>query len=156
MIIEDIEGGTVEEYHGSRSSDSSLLNLLDGVGSPFKKIPTFIIATTNNPEQSIGALIDRPGRFDKVIPMDTPNEKQCLELLSFIAKKKLSEDDKKAAKIAAKEKFSIAHIQEIVVRSLLDDITTLEAAKQLKAHKEKCKNAFAENKPMGMGLGVNN
>ena len=152
MVIEDIGGGTVEDYHGSRSVDSSLLNLLDGVGKPFGTIPTFIIATTNNPEQAVGALIDRPGRFDKVIRMKTPSEKESMELLKFIAKKdELTDDEKEAAKIAAKNEFSIAHIQEIVVRSLLDDISMKEAAEQLKKHKDEFKEAFQEVKKMGIG-----
>ena len=55
FVMEDIGGGSVEEHHGSRGADSSLLNLLDGIGNPFRGTPTFIIATTNNPEQSVGA-----------------------------------------------------------------------------------------------------
>jgi len=152
FIIEDIGGGTVEDYSGSRGADSSLLNLLDGIGSPFKDVPTFIIATTNNPEQSVGALIDRPGRFDKVEIMKTPNKKECEALLSFIAKRELTNEDKEAAAIAAKEGFSIAHIQEIVVRSLIDDISTEEAAHQLREHKKKFKKAFQETSSVGFGL----
>jgi len=152
LIMEDIGGGSTEDYHGPRGADSSLLNLLDGVGSPFKGVPTFIIATTNNPENSVEALIDRPGRFDKVVLMDTPNEAECVELLKFIAGKKLTEDDKQAAKLSAKNKFSIAHLQEAVVRSLLDDITVLEATQQLIKHKKKYQKAFSDTKAMGLGL----
>lgn len=152
FIMEDVSGGTTEEDYGAKGVNSSLLNLLDGVGSPFKGVPTFIIATTNNPEREVGALIDRPGRFDKVIELKTPNEKECIELLGFIAKKELSEDDIKAAKLAAEEEFSIAHLQEIVVRGLLDDITMLEACEQLVDHKKRFKNAFQEEKKIGMGF----
>ena len=153
LIMEDIGGGSTEDYHGPRGADSSLLNLLDGVGSPFKGIPTFIIATTNNPEQSVEALIDRPGRFDKVVIMETPNEKECVELLKFImTKEDLTDDEKEAAKISAKNKFSIAHLQEAVVRSMLDDIGVLDAVKELEIHKKKYKKAFQETKSMGLGL----
>jgi len=155
LVIEDIGGGSVDEYGGgARGADSSLLNLLDGVGTPFHGMPTFIIATTNNPETSVEALIDRPGRFDKVIEMKSPNEKECIELLSFISKKEeLDSDDIEAAKLAATEKFSIAHIQEIIVRSMLDDISFLEVAKQLKEHKKRFKNSFQEIKnKLGLGL----
>lgn len=153
FVIEDIGGGTVEEYGGSRGADSSLLNLLDGVGQPFGDVPTFIISTTNNPEQSVGALIDRPGRFDKVIELKTPGVKETKELLQFIADRELNEEDVKAAEIAAHNKFSIAHIQEIVVRSLLDDVTTEQAAHQLKDHKDRCKEEFTDNtRKMGLGI----
>jgi len=153
LIMEDVSGGTTEEDYGAKGVNSSLLNLLDGVGSPFKGVPTFIIATTNNPEREVGALIDRPGRFDKVLELKTPSEEECIELLRFISKRELSEDDIKAAKIAAKEEFSIAHLQEIVVRSLLDDITMLESCDQLVTHKKRFKKAFTEEKSMGIGFG---
>lgn len=152
LVMEDIGGATVEDFHGARGADSSLLNLLDGVGSPFKGVPTFIIATTNNPEQSVGALIDRPGRFDKVLELRTPNAKETKELLAFIAKRDLTEDEEKAAEKAAKEQFSIAHLQEIVVRSLLDDISFGEAVDQLTKLKKRYASGFHDVKEMGIGI----
>lgn len=151
LVIEDIGGGTSEDYFGPRGTDSSLLNLLDGVGNPFKGVPTFILATTNNPEQSVGALIDRPGRFDKVIELKTPSKKECEELLIFISKNKKTNDLKQAAELAAQNNFSIAHLQEIVVRSRLDDTSFLEVTKQLVEHKKKFQNAFQNTKKMGIG-----
>jgi ATP-dependent 26S proteasome regulatory subunit len=151
FVMEDIGGGTVEDHHGPRGTDSSLLNLLDGIGNPFKGVPTFIIATTNNPEQSVGALIDRPGRFDKVIELKTPDEKECVELLKFISKRDLTKEEVDAAKLAAKNEFSIAHLQEVVVRSLLDDSSMMEVTKQLIEHKKRFKNAFSDVKRLGIG-----
>ena len=142
MIIEDISGGTMDNYGGARATDSSLLNLLDGVGRPFSGIPTFIIATTNNPEQAVGALIDRPGRFDKVIELKTPSKDECKMLLEFISGNKLTEEDLEAAEIAADKGFSIAHLEEMVKRTLLYDITLLEAAEELKKHKNRFDELF--------------
>lgn len=154
MVIEDIGGGSIEADYSQKAADTSLLNLLDGIGNPFGDIPTFIIATTNNPEQSVAALIDRPGRFDKVQIMKTPGESECIKLLEFIGKGEgESEDINSAAKIAAKDEFSIAHLQEVVVRSLIDDITYTEAAQQLSEHKAKFKKAFKESARSGIGLG---
>jgi hypothetical protein len=154
MVIEDIEGGTVEDDYSPRAAASSLLNLLDGVGSPFKGVPTFIIATTNNPEKSVGALIDRPGRFDKVIEMKTPGKKEMTDLLKFIIeKKKLTQDEEIAANLAAENEFSIAHIQEAVVRSKLDDISIKEAVEELIRHKKRFKEAFSKAPKRSMGLG---
>ena len=152
LVIEDIGGGSIEADHSQKAADTSLLNLLDGVGSPFHGVPTFIIATTNNPEQSVSALIDRPGRFDKVQVMETPNADECTQLLKFIAKvDELNEEDKEVGKIAAKNKFSVAHLQEIVVRSLIDDISYLEACEQLVDHKKKFNTGF-KKQTRGMGL----
>jgi len=153
MVIEDIEGGTVDDDYGPRAAVSSLLNFLDGVGNPFKGVPTFIIATTNNPEKSVGALIDRPGRFDKVIEMKTPGKSEMADLLKFITEKDdLDKDELEAAQLAADNEFSIAHIQEAVVRSKLDDITILQAVKQLVDHKKRFKEAFQKAPKKRLGL----
>jgi SpoVK/Ycf46/Vps4 family AAA+-type ATPase len=151
LVMEDIGGGSTDGYEGPRGADSSLLNLLDGVGTPFQGIPTFILATTNNPENSVAALIDRPGRFDKVVTMKTPGVKECSALLEFIVKRESTEAEKAAAKLAAKNEFSIAHIQESLVRSMIDDISIMEATKQLVEHKKLFKKAFAVGGTMGLG-----
>ncbi|MDD5650771.1 MAG: AAA family ATPase [Candidatus Nanoarchaeia archaeon] len=154
LIIEDIGGGSVEDYHGPRDADTSLLNFLDGTGDSFKGIPTFIIATTNDPENTVDALIDRPGRFDKVIELKAPKKDECEELLKFfMGKTELTPAEIKAAELAANNSFSIAHLEEIVVRADLDDITVFESTKQLVDHKEKHKNCFVSpKKKVGIGL----
>lgn len=154
LIIEDIEGGSHDSSSSGRfSSSSSLLNFLDGVGEPFKGIPAFTIATTNNPEKSVGALIDRPGRFDKVLELKTPNAKEAQELLKYIGKiEDLDEDQITACELAASNEFSIAHIQEIVIRSLIDDKSILEVTKELVNHKKRFKNAFINSPIRKIGL----
>jgi hypothetical protein len=85
--------------------------------------------------------------------LKTPNKEQCVLLLAFIAKKDtLNPEEIQAAELASKNQFSIAHLQEIVVRSKLDDVSILEATKQLIAHKERFKRAFAEEKRFGIGI----
>ena len=155
LVIEDIEGGVTENDGGYRkTSESSLLNLLDGVGRPFKGVPTFIMGTTNNPENSVGALVDRPGRFDKVIELKTPNAKEFMDLLKFMLEKDvLDEKEIKSAEIAAKNVFSIAHLQECVDRCDLDDITIDEAVDQLVNHKKRFKDAFITSTKGPLGLG---
>jgi len=154
FVIEDIEGGTFsEDDYGRNARGSSLLNLLDGVGNPFKGVPTFILSTTNNPEKSVGALIDRPGRFDKVVEMKTPNKHECKELLKFILNtKELNKDQESAAELASENEFSIAHLQEAVTRSMLDQITVGEAVGQLVKHKKRFKDAFIKAPKNKMGM----
>lgn len=156
FVIEDINDGASTDGFGNapRGCSSALLNLLDGVGRPFQGIPTFVIATTNNPERSVEALIDRPGRFDKVIELSTPKETECIELLKFVLEvEALTENQQKAAKKAADNEFSIAHIQETVARSKIDDISVLEATEQLIEHKKRFKNAFQDvGKKIGLSL----
>ena len=150
MIMEDIGGGSVDEYDGPRGVDASMLNLLDGVGNPFQNVPTFIIATTNHPEQVAEALIDRPGRFDKCLELEAPSEDESIQLYKFFLEGDLDEDTIKAAKLAAKNKFSIAHISESIIRAELDDTTILEAVDSLIEHKKKFKKAFSKAKGMGL------
>lgn len=150
MIMEDIGGGSVDEYDGPKGVDASMLNLLDGVGNPFQDIPTFIIATTNHPEQVAEALIDRPGRFDKCLELLSPTKNEAIQLYKFFLDKELDEDTLKASELAAKNNFSIAHISESVTRSELDDTTVLQAVESLIEHKKKFKKAFSKVKGMGM------
>lgn len=152
FIMEDINGGSLEDYSGPRQSESSLLSLLDGVGRPFKGVPTFIIATTNNPENAVKPLIDRPGRFDKVIEVEAPTGPQMRKLLAFLKKSEVSDEDLESADLAAKAKFSISHLQETITRSLLDDISIMDAVKQLIEHKKRVGKAFAKGgKSFGFG-----
>jgi SpoVK/Ycf46/Vps4 family AAA+-type ATPase len=123
---------------------------LDGVGNPFQNIPTFIIATTNHPEQVAEALIDRPGRFDKCLELEAPSEDESIQLYKFFLEGDLDEDTVKAAKLAAKNKFSIANISESIIRAELDDTTILEAVNSLIEHKKKLKKAFSKAKGMGL------
>lgn len=151
MVMEDIGGGSIDEYDGPRGVDASMLNLLDGVGNPFQNVPTFIIATTNHPEQVAEALIDRPGRFDKCLELESPNATEAMDLYKFfLTQDELDDDTKKAAELAAKNKFSIAHINESITRSELDDTSILKAVESLIEHKKKFKKAFS--KARGMGL----
>jgi len=154
LVIEDIGGVSVDGYQGSQKAvDSSMLALLDGNIESFT-IPIFILATTNSPEIHASAML-RPGRFDKVIKLNPPNKKEVDALIKFIAKidqdVELDEDGKKAVEIAYKNEFSIAHLQEIVIRSLLDDIPMSEVAKQLADFKKAHQNSFVE---MGAGIGL--
>lgn len=150
FIIEDIGGGEKEDYHGSeRSIDSSLLNLLDGVDKVFP-IPTFIIATTNHPGSLLDALADRPGRFDEYIELDPPSYEQRVELVEFIAKRNISEEEKTALQKA--KDFSPAHLAEVVKRSILKKKTFVEVIKEMTEHREKASRRFAERAKSGVGL----
>jgi hypothetical protein len=55
LIMEDIGGGERENRGESRGVDSALLDLLDGLRITFK-LPTFMIATTNYPQNLLSAL----------------------------------------------------------------------------------------------------
>ncbi len=151
FIIEDIGGGEVEDRGGQRGVDSALLNLLDGVDVTFS-LPTFIIATTNYPGNLLDALADRPGRFDEFIELDPPDFRQRVDLVKFIAKKdELNKEETDAIEKA--KNFSLAHLAEIVERSLLKDKTYTEVVDEIIAHKKNFSKNF-EKRKAGIGLGT--
>ncbi len=153
LIIEDIGGGE-REGHPSRSGvDSGLLNLLDGVGVVFQ-LPTFIIATTNHPENLLASLADRPGRFDLLLKLEPPNHAEKKALMKFICKRDLTQEEEDALGVKGSEAFSVAHLEEIAVRAELDDKSHAQVIQELIEHTARFKNDFEDKKHMGMGFGL--
>lgn len=150
LIIEDIGDSSSDEYRG-RNSSAGLLNLLDGVGVAFK-LPTFILATTNHPEQMVEALADRPGRFDLKIDLSPPNYIERVALAEFIAKRPLSEEEKQAFGTKGAENFSIAHIKEVIIRSRLHDKSYQDVINELVAHSKRFKEGFEDPKTVSLGI----
>jgi Hom_end-associated Hint/Homing endonuclease len=151
LVIEDIGGGEIEGRPGRSGVDSGLLNLLDGVGVVFK-LPTFIIATTNHPENLLSSLADRPGRFDLMLKLQPPSHEERIALMSFICKRDLSDEEKECLASKGAEDFSIAHLEEIAVRAELDDKTHAQVVKELVQHKELFNRDF-EDRERKMGSG---
>jgi hypothetical protein len=151
LIIEDIGGREPGDYRGSQGVSSGLLNLLDGIGVTFK-LPTFIVATTNHPESLLQALADRPGRFDRLIKLDPPSHDEKIRLLSFISKRELTDEEKDCIGRKGTEEFSVAHLEEIAVRSLLHDKTYMEVVQEMIDHTKLFKKNFEEKKG-GVGFG---
>lgn len=151
LIIEDIGGGERDDAGGQAGVDSGLLNLLDGVTVTFKK-PTFIIATTNFPDKLLSVLADRPGRFDETIELAPPSFEERCKLVAFIAKRDLTESEEDALFQQGAEKFSIAHLNEVVVRSRLKQQSLEKTIKDLIKHTEKFNKGF-KNKRKSMGIG---
>jgi hypothetical protein len=141
FVMEDIGGGNVEEYHGPRSADSGLLELLDGASVSFS-IPTFIIATTNTPESLLKSLADRPGRFDQMFELPGPDANERVELAEHIAKRKVTDEEKEALMSKDADGLSIAHISEVVIRSELHDKTFGQVINEMKNHTKKVEAAF--------------
>lgn len=152
LVIEDIGGGEPGEYRGSNPVNSGLLNLLDGIGMTFK-LPTFIVATTNHPETLLSSLADRPGRFDLLLKLEPPTHDEKIRLLAFISKRELTDDEKDAIGRKGTEDFSVAHLEEIAVRSLLHDKSYGEVIQEMIDHTKLYKKAFEEKDGVGFGFG---
>jgi SpoVK/Ycf46/Vps4 family AAA+-type ATPase len=151
LIIEDIGGREPGDYRGSQGVNSGLLNLLDGIGVTFK-LPTFIVATTNHPESLLQALADRPGRFDRLIKLNPPTHDEKIRLLTFISKRELTDDEKDCIGKKGTEDFSVAHLEEIAVRSLLHDKSYMEVVQEMIEHTKLFKKNFEEKDDVGFGF----
>ena len=152
LIIEDIGGGESDGDRGRSAVDSGLLNLLDGVGVTFR-LPTFIVATTNHPENLLESLADRPGRFDLMLQLDPPTAAEKVSLLTFISQRDLTEEEQASVSAKGTEDFSIAHLEEIAVRALLHDKTYKQVVDEMVGHSKRYKKNFEEKKGTGFGLG---
>lgn len=151
LIIEDIGGREPGDYRGSQGVNSGLLNLLDGIGVTFK-LPTFIVATTNHPESLLQSLADRPGRFDRLIKLEPPTHAERIRLLSFISKRELTDEEKDAIGKKGTDDFSVAHLEEIAVRSLLHDKSYSVVIDEMINHSKLFKKNF-EDRKSNMGFG---
>lgn len=150
FILEDIGGGNTEDYYGPKGADASLLELLDGASVSFR-LPTFIIATTNTPENLLKSLADRPGRFDQMFELPGPDADERVQLAEHIAGMKTTPDQEEALRSKEADGLSIAHISEIVIRSELHNKTYREVITEMKEHKQKIEIAFQKAKKK-MGL----
>ena len=62
VILEDAES-TLSD---GNSTQSSVLNFLDGVDQPSNKNGAYILMTTNHPERIEDRVLRRPGRIDRI------------------------------------------------------------------------------------------
>ena len=151
LVVEDIGGREPGDYRGSQGVNSGLLNLLDGIGVTFK-LPTFIVATTNHPEQLLQALADRPGRFDLLIKLNSFTHDEKIRLLTFISKRELTDEEKESVGRKGTEEFSVAHLEEIAIRSLLHDKSYAVVVQEMIDHTKLFKKNFEDGKG-NMGFG---
>lgn len=139
LIVEDIGGGEreMERYR----SDSSLLSLLDNQEKTFK-IPVFILATTNYPENFMGNLTNRPNRFDDKIEVSYPEAQERLELLKFFNKSAVDEDTGSTIMATKTKEFTPAHIREVVIRSRIYDKSLKQVIDEMCDEIESYKKGF--------------
>jgi len=149
LVMEDVGGVEMEEVR--RGADAGLLSLLDNQEKTLK-IPTLIIATTNFPETLMGALTNRPGRFDDKIEAGYPKVEARVKLMEFFIKRPVSEAESAALRTKSAETLSPAHLKEALIRSVIHEKTLEAALKEVIADVVKYNKAFKE---AGKGLGFN-
>jgi SpoVK/Ycf46/Vps4 family AAA+-type ATPase len=105
LVIEDLD------WLLKQVDVSAFLNLIDGVESHATG-GLLLLATTNHPEKLDPAVNNRPGRFDVVIEIPSPDEWMRLEYL----RKHLPGIADETIRASAKESdgLAFAHLEEIV------------------------------------------
>jgi ATP-dependent 26S proteasome regulatory subunit len=122
FIIEDIGGVSIDTGGQKLSVEPSLLSILDNVESVFK-IPTLILATTNFPENLLANIANRPKRFDYIHSVGNPSDEARSKFLEFFSQGIASEEELLRIKHKDFKDFSIAHIEEVVIRAELEDVS---------------------------------
>lgn len=146
LIAEDIGG--IENDEATVRSDSSLLSLLDNKEKTFR-VPIYIIATTNFPQNLMGNLTNRPERFDDKIEVGYPPATARVELLKFYLKESVSDEAIKLIESRACDEFTPAHIREIRIRSRIHDKTPADVIKEITKEIETYKKAFSKQQSVG-------
>jgi ATP-dependent 26S proteasome regulatory subunit len=150
LVAEDIGG--IEIDQARIRSESALLSLLDNQESTFK-FPTYILATTNYPENFMGNLTNRPNRFDDKIRVGYPKGSARAQLLKFYDKENLL-DEEALTLIASKkcDEFSPAHLREVIIRSAIYDQNPAETIKAMIKEIADYAQAFQEKGTQRYGL----
>lgn len=115
IILEDIDrsfsakGNSKDDSEKTSIPFSTFLNCLDGVGNQEGLI---LIATANNPRNLDMAVLERPGRFDRVVGF--PNASEELRVQYFMRLTPFNEDKLRAALHDSPE-MSFAQLKETYI-----------------------------------------
>lgn len=112
VIIEDIDG----LFHAGKSTETILLNILDGMGQMNNVV---YLATTNYPEELADRIINRPSRFDRRYEITLPNEAVRRSYFEQILKPKDLKAHDISLWVEKTDGLSIAHLREIVVSIII-------------------------------------
>jgi SpoVK/Ycf46/Vps4 family AAA+-type ATPase len=148
VIMEDVDN----IVHGSRSTLTNVLNMLDGL----KQIDKVVyIGTTNYPELLQERISSRPSRFDRRYKIGQPSKmvRECY------IKHKLKPEDLKQIDmkdwLKKTKGFSLAAIKELIVSVIILGISLDEALSRLKEMKNKLRPLEEDGqKPVGFTISV--
>jgi hypothetical protein len=115
-ILEDID-----HLQAAGVPQAHLLNALDGLLRGESSV--LWIATSNDPGELALNLLDRPGRFDRVMVFPEPGPTEREAMVRQFSRGKASDEDARTAAIAS-EGFSGAHLREACTSAVLAQLTS--------------------------------
>jgi len=111
LIVEDIDWIAQDRHQGNAGFVMELMNQLDGIES-FGDIVT--LGTTNCLEDLEEAVKNRPGRFDRLINIDKPNQDCRKRMVEAFTRRFLVATDFSIDKLAESlDKLTGAHIKDL-------------------------------------------
>lgn len=144
IIMEDIGG--VEAEGSRRGSESALLSLLDNQEKAFK-IPTLGIGTTNYIDSFQSNLTNRPGRFDEKLQIGFPSSDARVKLLKhYDVQNIVCEEAYKKIASKACDQLTPAQLQELIIRSALNERNPLDVIDELIKDIKKYDKGFMDAK----------
>lgn len=113
LFLEDVDFyGTSREYGNNSIVLGEFLNKADGL---IENNGVLIIMTTNYPEMLDKAIKERPGRFDRIIKIPLPEDKERFKMLKVFCKDLKTEDiDWKELSVLTKG-FTGALLRELII-----------------------------------------
>jgi hypothetical protein len=137
LIFEELTTTVSNEY-----AIKKFLEFTDGENSLNNCL---IFATTNYPEQLSANVVDRKGRFDKMVRFDNPDTIQRREIILNYYPECNSIDDY----VKATKDFSFADIRECYIQQDIYGVDFLTSCKQFKDHKQFVKDHFNKGTKIG-------
>jgi AAA+ superfamily predicted ATPase len=122
IVLEDIDlYGSSREMNGNPTVLGELMNQLDGVEG---LVDIITIATTNREEVLEKALLDRPGRFDRVIKFGFPEQEERLQMLELFASTVGKDKSFTWKELSEKptDKMSGAQIREVISQGVIQAV----------------------------------
>ena len=122
IVLEDIDlYGSSRDINSNPTVLGELMNQLDGVEG---LVDIITLATTNREDVLEKALLNRPGRFDKVIRFGLPEPQERLRMLELFASTVAKEDDLTWEELSEKptQGMSGAQIREVISQGVIQAV----------------------------------
>lgn len=146
VIIEDIDG----LFHASKSTETTLLNILDGMGQMNNVV---YLATTNYPEELAERIINRPSRFDRRYEITLPNDEVRRSFFEQVLKPEdITKIDLDKWVIETAD-LSLAHLREVIVSTIIQGNTFEDTIELMKSYSKERPSSrkFKGSKTLGFG-----
>lgn len=126
----------IEEITEAKGKKEEILSFLDGEDSWEH---SYTIGTTNYPEKLDNNVVDRPGRFDRIIEVGFPDKEERRTYLEELTGREYSDKE-----IQLTSNYSFAYLKELVLRMEFENKSLREVVEDFNELKRKIDNEFRD------------